>query len=118
MIDQQTISYIGVCLPNETGDILSRIGIDAVAGISNLTSVINELSTFNVSAYKAQIYGNFSVGLSLVQDFAESRILDITDSSSLAILQKMADTSTASYQRCDFALFQDSWVPSDYPNSH
>lgn len=104
-------------MPFGNGDILSKIGISAVAGINNLTAVIDELNQFDVNMYRKQIEGNFTIGLSYIREFTSSRIIDVTDSSSLSILSKISKPSLAGYQGCNANLDSDSWVPSDYPNS-
>lgn len=116
LVDNRTLVDISVCMPFGNGDILSRIGINAVAGINNLTAVINELNQFDVNMYREQIEGNFTTGLSYIREFASSRIIDVTDASSLAILSKIAEPSIVGYQGCNSNLDSDSWVPSDYPN--
>lgn len=49
LVDKDTLNDISVCMPYGNGDILSRIGINAMAGINNLTEVIKQLNTFNIS---------------------------------------------------------------------
>jgi hypothetical protein len=45
-------------MPFGNGDILSRIGFDAVAGLNNLTAVITTLSSFQLEQYKGPILSN------------------------------------------------------------
>lgn len=103
-------------MPFGDGNILSKIGVDSVAGINNLTAVLEQLNSFNISAYRQSIEGNMSIGLSSVRDFASARILDLSDTNSLSVLGKIAQPSQAGYQNCNGNLQGDSWVPSDYPN--
>lgn len=104
-------------MPYGNGDILSKIGIDAVAGINNLTSVIADLNSFNISMYKSQIIGNFTYGLNVIDDFSESRILDIQDIPSAMVLFNLSISSSADYQACSSTLDEDSWIPSATPNT-
>jgi len=53
-------------MPYGNGDILSRIGIDAMAGINNLTSVIDKLNKFNISQYRNDIVNNISTGFEYI----------------------------------------------------
>ena len=66
IVDSETLYDVSVCMPYGNGDILSRIGIDAMAGINNLTSVIDKLNKFNISQYRNDIVNNISTGFEYI----------------------------------------------------
>jgi hypothetical protein len=47
-------------MPFGNGDILARIGVNAQDGINNLTAVIEELNSFDISQYSRYMRGNMS----------------------------------------------------------
>lgn len=55
--------------------------------------------------------------INILKDFAESRQIDIIDNSALSILNKMSNPSGNGYFNCNQLLNDDSWVPSNQPNT-
>ena len=70
MVDSQTLKDISVCMPFGNGDIVSKIGIDAAAGLNNLTEVIKTLNSFQIEQYKQPIQSNLQNCLSVIAEFA------------------------------------------------
>ena len=57
-------------MPFGNGDIVSKIGIDAAAGLNNLTEVIKTLNSFQIEQYKQPIQSNLQNCLSVIAEFA------------------------------------------------
>jgi hypothetical protein len=118
MFDVSTLQKIGVCMPYDNGDIYEQIATTSGAQqMATLRGIFTSLTTFQLSPYTSSIYTSLNNALTTEDTYALGKLIDITDSSTISVLQVMADYSKGSYTNCNSNLPVDSWVPSNSQSS-
>lgn len=107
--------YIASCLPFGDGDILSKISTNASASLGLLNGILNTTVNFNSTSYTTPISTSISNVLSVVNQYALSQIVDITDTTSINKLLALQNCNGQS--NCNTNCNNDSWVPSNSMSS-
>ena len=108
--DASTRSYVTTCLPTSSGDIISVIGGGATNSLTSISNTLSTLNVFNASDMVTKVNDAFTNMTSYVEKFRSSQIIDITDTSSLSLLDSISDS--ANYGTPCAAATGDSWIPS------
>lgn len=106
------LSYVTTCLPTSSGNIINVIGGNVTATLQNLSSALLNVSSFNGTYISSQINAGMTNLTNTIGYYKYAQISDITDQTSLTLLQNLANSSA--YPSCTATGFSsDSWVPSD-----
>ncbi len=109
----QISSYLGVCLPGGTGDIINQIQGVNMSSITSLTTTVSSMQSFSVSTLQSGVLTSLNTLSSFIDQYYNTDIYDFSSSSDKALMAKVANPAHADYDTCAVNSFsQDSWVPS------
>jgi hypothetical protein len=110
VVGSQLSSYLGVCLPGGSGDIINQLGNVDLSAINNLTSVVNNINTFRAATLQTGVETALDTLDSLIDQYYYTDLFDFSSSSDQTIMRNIA---TPSGYTCSVNGFsQDSWIPS------
>jgi hypothetical protein len=99
-------------MPFGDGDLLSSMGVSALAPLTGLTAMFSDFNSFDVTAINTQVLAGANELLNTANDYIYGVKPDIADTSPLSFV-----ANPANYPGCtnaDFLL--DSYVPSNVQN--
>ena len=110
-VSSTVASQYSSCLLGQSGDILSKIsGQQNKAYLDLMKNAMNNASTFNGPSYSTTLNKSYSPIPPTINNYGNALLLDITDSSSIGILNRISNASNYDCQSGDFKF--DSWVPN------
>jgi hypothetical protein len=94
---------------------MTAFGGNAVSAITNLSSSLTAMNSFNITYQASMILSGMTQITSYINNYQTGVILDITDAPSIAILTELSKPSQ--YSSCTATGFtSDSWTPSNNQN--
>lgn len=113
IVPAQLSSYLSVCLPGGTGDLLNQIqGVDLTA-INGLTDAVNSLRAFDVSLLQTGVQTSLNTLESFIDEYYYTDQYDFTATSGAGDKNYMAKIANPANYACTVNSFtSDSWVPS------
>ena len=111
--DSTTLQQAGVCMPYGNGNLFEQVAGTTNANYFNeLRNIFSDITTFNLSGFMTPIVDAQNTALTTTDNYALGRLMDITDSPSLNVLNSLATPATGAVGAC-LNLASDSWVPSN-----
>lgn len=114
LVPAQLSSYLSVCLPGGTGDLLNQIQGVNLTAINGLTDAVNSLRAFDVSLLQNGVQTSLNTLESFIDQYYYTDLYDFTATSGTGDKNFMAKIANpANYAGCSVNSFSsDSWVPS------
>jgi hypothetical protein len=81
VVGSQLSSYLGVCLPGGSGDIINQLGGVDLSAINNLTSVVNNINTFRAATLQTGVETALDTLDSLIDQYYYTDLFDFISSS-------------------------------------
>lgn len=110
--DANIRSYVQTCVAGGTGDLMTAIGTATGVSVSSLTSLstaLTDANSFDATAYTNSINSAMSGVQTTINDFQSGKTPDITDSSSISILNTAAQPTNFN-ATCLSDIMLDSWL--------
>lgn len=109
----QLSSYLTVCLPGGTGDLLNQIQGVNLTAINGLTAAVNSLRAFDVSLLQTGVQTSLNTLDSFIDQYYYTDLYDFTATSGSGDKNFMAKIANPANYACAVNSFSsDSWVPS------